>query len=70
MQLIEEFINREGVLGYQSRVCTRHKIEIVFPQSQDTTGFDADNRDALLGIRQEEFDIVARVTAGFVQHAF
>src|SRR5574341_1186578 len=58
MQLVEEFIDGEGMLRHERGICSWHEIEVVLAERQNTTGLNPDDRHTLSGIGQQQLDIV------------
>jgi hypothetical protein len=53
MQLVEEFVNREGLLRYECGVWPWDEIEVVLSERQNTAGLDTDDRHTLPGIGEQ-----------------
>src|SRR5262249_20867467 len=67
MQLVEEFVNSEGILCHERGVCPGHEIEVVLPERQNTTGLNTDDGYTLLSIGQEEVDVMPRIAPTLLQ---
>ena len=52
VQLVEEFVDGENLLGHERRVRPWHEVEVVLPQGQNAARLNTDDRYALAGIGQ------------------